>query len=209
MALIKCPECEKEVSSMAGSCPHCGYPMDLIQSNEEPLDEKTIIDNLDPIAKGKGEIFIEEENEYKSAMLFLCNDKLIVTDINEEKIILCLLYDSYKDLDYKSPYPRKQGGFLRDSSIKVFWNKLTKEETPKFKFIDKLSSNQFDKDYFSYHFNNSFKDTQPVIKCPTCQSTNTKKISGASKAGSALVWGVLAVGKISQTFECKSCGYRW
>lgn len=27
MALIKCPECEREISSMAESCPHCGYPI--------------------------------------------------------------------------------------------------------------------------------------------------------------------------------------
>lgn len=27
MALIKCPECEKEVSSEALSCPHCGYSL--------------------------------------------------------------------------------------------------------------------------------------------------------------------------------------
>mgnify|MGYP005862064849 CR=1 FL=1 len=27
MALITCPECEKEVSSAAQSCPNCGYPV--------------------------------------------------------------------------------------------------------------------------------------------------------------------------------------
>lgn len=27
MALIKCPECEKEVSDKAGKCPYCGYPL--------------------------------------------------------------------------------------------------------------------------------------------------------------------------------------
>jgi len=27
MALIKCPDCAKEISSMAESCPHCGYPI--------------------------------------------------------------------------------------------------------------------------------------------------------------------------------------
>ena len=27
MALIKCPECTKEISSEALSCPHCGYPV--------------------------------------------------------------------------------------------------------------------------------------------------------------------------------------
>ncbi len=27
MALILCPECKKEVSTEAGTCPHCGYPL--------------------------------------------------------------------------------------------------------------------------------------------------------------------------------------
>ena len=27
MALIKCPECGKEISSSAASCPNCGYPI--------------------------------------------------------------------------------------------------------------------------------------------------------------------------------------
>lgn len=27
MALIKCPECGKEISTMADSCPNCGYPL--------------------------------------------------------------------------------------------------------------------------------------------------------------------------------------
>lgn len=26
MALIRCPECDKEISDKAGACPHCGYP---------------------------------------------------------------------------------------------------------------------------------------------------------------------------------------
>lgn len=27
MALIKCPECGKEISSKARACPNCGYPL--------------------------------------------------------------------------------------------------------------------------------------------------------------------------------------
>lgn len=27
MALMKCPECEREISDKAYSCPHCGFPM--------------------------------------------------------------------------------------------------------------------------------------------------------------------------------------
>lgn len=27
MALINCPECNKEISDKAGACPHCGFPL--------------------------------------------------------------------------------------------------------------------------------------------------------------------------------------
>ena len=40
MALIKCPECGKEISNSAKSCPHCGYPLDKEQPiNQEVVDE--------------------------------------------------------------------------------------------------------------------------------------------------------------------------
>lgn len=37
MALINCPECRKEISDKALSCPHCGNPMNPQDSNEEYL----------------------------------------------------------------------------------------------------------------------------------------------------------------------------
>jgi len=36
MALIKCPECNKEISDKVKSCPHCGYPFDEAFSNNKP-----------------------------------------------------------------------------------------------------------------------------------------------------------------------------
>jgi len=47
------------------------------------------------------------------------------------------------------------------------------------------------------------------IKCPTCKSTNVKKISGASKVGSAVMFGVFAMGKLTKTYQCNKCGYKW
>lgn len=31
MALIKCPECGREISDNATVCPHCGCPSDIIK----------------------------------------------------------------------------------------------------------------------------------------------------------------------------------
>lgn len=39
MALINCPECQKEISSVATSCPHCGYPI----KSEENKSMKNIL----------------------------------------------------------------------------------------------------------------------------------------------------------------------
>jgi hypothetical protein len=38
MALIKCPECGKEVSDEAGLCPHCGY--EITEQNENLKEDK-------------------------------------------------------------------------------------------------------------------------------------------------------------------------
>lgn len=44
------------------------------------------------------------------------------------------------------------------------------------------------------------------LSCPYCHSTNVKKISGLSNAGSVAMWGVLAAGKVSKQWHCNSCG---
>ena len=35
MALIKCPECGKEVSDRAGSCPNCAFPLSSMRTDGE------------------------------------------------------------------------------------------------------------------------------------------------------------------------------
>ena len=47
--------------------------------------------------------------------------------------------------------------------------------------------------------------TTPTITCPYCQSTDCKKISGLSKAGSVALWGIFALGKTTKQFHCNNC----
>ena len=46
-------------------------------------------------------------------------------------------------------------------------------------------------------------------KCPTCGSSVIQKISPGSKVGSAVLFGVFALGHISKTFVCTQCGSKW
>ena len=48
-----------------------------------------------------------------------------------------------------------------------------------------------------------------AIKCPTCKSRDVVKISAASKVGSAVLFGVFAMGKLTKTYQCRTCGFRW
>lgn len=45
-------------------------------------------------------------------------------------------------------------------------------------------------------------------KCPTCQSTNLKKISTTSKVVNTTMFGLLGT-KRHKTFHCNNCGYEW
>ena len=43
------------------------------------------------------------------------------------------------------------------------------------------------------------------VTCSYCGSTNVKKISGISKAGSVALFGIFAIGKVSKQWHCNSC----
>lgn len=74
MALIKCPECGKEISDKAPACIHCGYPLSLL--NNEKAKSHTVEKQNNTEAKAK-----ENQKEY-SFKITNCNGsnaKMIIT----------------------------------------------------------------------------------------------------------------------------------
>lgn len=49
---------------------------------------------------------------------------------------------------------------------------------------------------------------QNIPHCPTCISTNIKKISTTSKAVNVALFGLLG-NKRKKQFHCNNCGYEW
>ncbi len=47
------------------------------------------------------------------------------------------------------------------------------------------------------------------VRCPKCGSTDTKVISGASKAVSVALWGVFAANKVMSKYQCNQCGHKF
>ena len=49
---------------------------------------------------------------------------------------------------------------------------------------------------------------QNIPKCPTCGSTNIKKISAGSRWLSTGLFGISS-SKLGKSMECRHCGYKW
>lgn len=49
---------------------------------------------------------------------------------------------------------------------------------------------------------------QPIIKCPNCNSINTKPITLKNRFNSVFLLGIYS-NKINKSYECKNCGYTW
>ena len=91
--------------------------------------------------------------------------------------------------------------------------KMTRVE--KNQYIESLSGHSIDSSYkdklLDYEIENHNKNQQKiksVPKCPTCQSTNIRKMSGLESGVSIYTFGIFSK-KINKTFKCNSCGYTW
>lgn len=66
----------------------------------------------------------------------------------------------------------------------------------------------------SEEYNNFCKEQQklreeinssPIVTCPYCQSTNTKKISNTSKTMSVGLFGIFGMSKVNKQWHCNNC----
>lgn len=58
------------------------------------------------------------------------------------------------------------------------------------------------------HANAVAKELLNKPKCPTCSSTNLKKITVTSKVVNTAMFGIFGT-KRHKTFHCNNCGYEW
>ena len=115
MALIKCSECKKEISSSAKVCPHCGMKQDIVTCPEcgkklkgdeticpecgYPIKNKStsnvITENLDKLTGAKSENYVTFKDLFKNTFqkhsdeelddIFVCGTKNTTPDIKNIK----------------------------------------------------------------------------------------------------------------------------
>lgn len=161
MALIKCPECNKEVSDKAEVCIHCGYPLHKIN-----LKATCIINHI--------ECDVTKIKEYVSAL-----------PIEEQKYFIQFLQLQYEISNVRPPISSKKYAEFHEkmgewANIYKLTNKLTA------KLILDCMANNFESFTFDSQPPHPSAPTNQVI-CPKCGSVSIT----TEKRGFDLMWGFL------------------
>ena len=77
MALINCPECGKNVSSLAKCCIHCGFPLNTDEMRCDPYDLKC------DVILARAENICNELNKYKNYTVPKIRDSIVESEINK------------------------------------------------------------------------------------------------------------------------------
>lgn len=198
MALVKCPECGKEhVSDMAEVCPNCGYG---IRAHYIRLQEiKKQEDHIKRVTRPTRPVFgkglaiclilsgmlpfcflfmLDGDYEVNYVIIFFVLPLLGVL----VAVVLCVL-------DYRK---RIKLYNLAQTDFQEYKRQIIKRREMKMAKVKGSAVTA------------NVSAVKP--ECPYCHSTNTSKISGASKAGSVAMFGIFAAGKVSKQWHCYKCG---
>jgi len=195
MALIKCPECGKEISDKAVACPNCGFPLDQLEKDNsiEKEDDgklyKVILKNVPTDAKVKAIKIIRDIH----SNFGLAEAKKFVETI-PNTVTTGLIYSDAIKLQKE----------FTDIGITVEVEVDEKVES-KVDVFSEMQSNERERQE-KYAREAAIEDSKP--KCPTCGSTNIQKISGTKRWLTTGLFG-LASSNVGKTMECKNCGYKW
>lgn len=184
MALVKCPECNKEnVSDSAHTCPSCGFEIksyyaQKIEEEKKRVEEKELEDSIKMPSKPK---FISGFGGSVIIGLIGGFFLLIGGKIFPYFILLFALYWPF---------------LIYDESLKKYKLAQISFEEYKRREVKFIKHQQ------------EVADSYKTPSCPNCKSANTKRIGTVNRAASVSVAGV-ASSKIGKQYKCKSCGHMW
>lgn len=180
MALIKCPECNREVSDKAVACIHCGYPLQELQSN------------------------IDRTSEIKTSSYF----KIRVIDVHDKGVrtitLVCMItglkIPEASTLVEKNYSPILIAGLSMEDAekIKSIFQKegidvaIEPDNESAQKTILSLDD---DNQMKAINYSIPKQDDNDFLFCPRCRSKLVETISVTS-------WGMIRN-------VCSKCGYEW
>lgn len=194
MALIKCPECEKEVSDKAVSCPNCGYPINDLKN-----------DILQPDVKNN--IMVFEGKRYNLTELVEYINSLSEEDYRIDRKTKREIGSTQRKILHK---------LIPSIDISGDWELIhyirRYHHVPDFNYIPtgdpwyytvEKPKDYNHKDYWYYEKDKPDFLKPPIPKCPKCGSTSIS----ITNRGYSFWSGFFGSGTPMNV--CQNCGHRW
>lgn len=185
MAIIICPECGKELSNYAKDCINCGFPIrEFMNDNKlNNIDYKFICPKCAYASAGYG-----DESDPIYIRCKYCNTIMKQTDETGEEVLDNFI--KHTEEDYFKTLAKKYGG-----------DQFSEEA-----YEDRIRTVK--RENSARQSTQSSKQPTNVPKCPTCGSTNIRKIGAGERTASILGLGLFSR-KINKTWKCNNCGHTW
>lgn len=192
MALINCPECNREISDKAKACPHCGYPIsenvNVYTENKVKIDGK-----IYDISKLK-KMYDKYSDSDKKEICRNCNNA----------------YKKWYNSGIESEISShdKGGNLIQWIGTTLKWWPNNKKQYFAYKFLAECRAHNFK--YFEFNTTDYVKSTSQqefipqrnVVRCPRCGSTSvTTEEQGYGLFG----W----IGASQKKNLCQKCGHKW
>jgi hypothetical protein len=231
MALIICPECGKEISDKLQSCIHCGCPLDKSSGTEKQAHSDmykiklidcngSMVKALTTIKKYCACDLLTAKEKISDLPAVVCekHNLYLITAFAQELLdggIIFEVYQNDKIIDMElEAYDKK-------SDHTHIINNDHSDGRAIFKKCPKCGRFYNGGEYYcncchvkleiieeNKKSSVQYKDETHIPKCPTCGSTDIKKISGISKATSVALWGILSQ-KVKKQWHCNNCSSEW
>lgn len=188
MALVICPECQEKISQYSEKCIHCGFPIQkfLIDNHLDDFEHFKICPKC-----GNTEGIVPDLLPVRLKCKF-CGTQVVQTDLTEQDINqLVYIKDESETINERAK--RIYG----DIANKYGGNRFSPEEY-----------DTWTDEVMNRHTNDNSSKQHNQPKCPTCGSTNIKKITATQKASNAVLFGLFG-NKRKKQFHCNNCGYEW
>ena len=178
MALINCPECEKQISDKAESCPNCGYP---------------IINYVKKTTNYDVRLGSNKNSDYRLAAIYFIRLTTGVGLVEVKELLDNAPSTVFRNLpnDIANKAVQIFNGLHCDAELIPTCSQESSEEVQK-KILEYLSDPK-----------NAPKQS---VRCPYCNSVNCAKTSFSKKAGKVALFGLFAVGEVSKKWHCNNCG---
>lgn len=199
-----CPGCDRSVSNKMleennNCCPYCGLS----------YDDKEKVEDMKKgyVCPKCADIYTNVRYRNSNGTCIYCGSKLVQTDVTTRE-----LYDMTSDeetfdevKDKARIVANKYGDFQFSETAYNKKRRIQREENEAIKRRLQASNSSTTSPSFSSVAQQSNTN---IPHCPTCGSSNIRKIGAGERTASILGLGLFSR-KINKTWKCNNCGHTW